>query len=479
MTSKSIFIFWVILSISNLSAQETVPYIFSANTPANAAEVNENFDFLTTKSIGMNLVDGEIEVNVDCTNDAAALNNAYADYVNYREINFLIKGNCYGDITVKRTFDQENETWTNNYFQVMGQTIHIAPQELTAGLIPNDLSGKVTIWGGFGGGYYINDITITLGENDVGVAYSRNGHGSVNRVTINGPETPSGYGIWVQEGAQVYISEVTINNVYWGITGINNASIRLNGFNSITSQSDGFLLIASSVRQGAGLIVTSTEGRSIVVDEGSNWFVAFGNEYTTTVTGDVEITDGSNVHVGTLTTSDDVIISDSNLSATALSAGNLTLDNSDTTITGGNISGATNMIDQSFVRTTNTIFGDVNIAKNSTFNGQGLTITTLNTNNNSLLDIASSTVSTNFDINNSRGLLSEITFNGTTFNINQSTVQLTGTTKMSTSKLACTGLSQVDYQGISDLLTTEPNSNCLDQSSVTTLMSLVKMNHIP
>ncbi|TMO82179.1 hypothetical protein [Pseudoalteromonas spongiae] len=516
MISKRLLTISVLSTLSVHAMAQGVPNIFSPDTPAKASEVNENFDFLASNSIGANLINGEISTDVDCTSNAAALNEAYAEYVNYREINFQIKGNCYGDITVKRSFDEQNN-WDNATYQVHGQTINIYPQiDQTAGLIPNDLSGNVAIWGSFGGGLYLNDLTITLGsEWDYGAAYSRNGHGAVTNVTIVGPNTANGAGIWVQEGGQVYVNGVNMSNVIWGIYAVNNATVRLlDQTTTISSQSDSIKVIAANVRQQADLFLTSETGRSLSIESGSHWN-GWGKNITVTG-GEVYVGGGStfkNEDGGGITSSGQVNIEHSSFEATIFSSGNLManksnvyatnlttgnlnlhmakagtenitatalyLSNSTLHISGGSVSGGSTITDKSYLNANSTTFNDMSLYQNSFLYGNGLTVNAVLGQDNSLVDLRLSTVNADININtNSTGAFHDVTFNGSSVNIDKSKARITGSTKAPTNKLICTGLSIVEYEDVSDILNTEPNSNCLDQSSVNTLMSIIKSNHL-
>lgn len=505
-----------LVTFSVCGEAQTVPNIFTPNTPAKAAEVNENFDLLASKSIGMNLIDGEVEVDVDCTSDAAALNKAYAENVNYKDVNFSIRGDCYGDITVKRSFDGDNN-WEGNSYQVASQSINISPQEgQTAGLIPNDLSGKVAIWGGFGGGLYLSDITITLADDwDYGAAFSRNGHGSVNNVTIIGPDTPNGAGIWLQEGAQAYILGVDISKVTWGVLGNNNATIRFLGSPStISSQYEGIKVLGSSVRQQTGLNVTSSEGSALDLDGGTNWMgwaqsiTATGNNIqmyggstlavgTLNVTGVVDVENTSVLKADNFSSTSHLQVTGSELSlGTATVGGNVTLNmskfiaqslttvgfisyNSSANIYSGDITAAAQITQQSFINASNVTFDYILLEQSSTLKGNTITARNLQTQDNSLFDLSTATITEELNLDsNSTGVLQDVTFNGNNFGINQSFARIMGTTKMPTSKLVCYGLSQLEYEGDNNILQTAPNSNCLDQSSVTTLINLVKSNHI-
>ena len=198
---------------------------------------------------------------------------------------------------------------------------------------------------------------------------------------------------------------------------------------------------------------------------------------TNFTSGHLQVT-SSELVLGTATT-ENTTLNMSKLTAQSLTAVGVDLMNSSAYIYAGTITAQTNLTQQSFMRTSNTTFADVKIERTSTFNGADLTITNLTAQDNSVLDLITATISTEIGLDsNSTGILENVTFNGATFNVNQANARIMGTTKMPTSKLACWGLSQVEYEGVADILTEVPNSNCLDQSSITTLMGLVKSNHL-
>lgn len=287
------------LLLSGVGAHgQDIPNIFTPATPANAADVNENFDHvverlqgLENRSVGFLMRDGEIDLNVDCTDNPAALNEVYADWWRLHELNFFITGDCYGDITIRREVD-ENDNWTGASFQPTGQTIHITGADgQTAGIIPNDLTQEALLLGGFGGGLYVNNVTITLGgSSDVGALYSRNAHGGLTNVTINGSEASEGVGVRVQEGAQVYLNNVNVSNVTRGFDVINNGTVRTFNNNSVTSSTQGFFASGSSaIRNGDGTFSLSGTEYAFMLTDNSTW-----KDGTLTVSeGSVEVVNGS------------------------------------------------------------------------------------------------------------------------------------------------------------------------------------------
>jgi len=497
-------------------AYASVPNVFSSNTPAVAADVNENFEYLAEKSIGVNLVNGEISVEVDCSGNAAALNETYADYVNYREINFFIKGNCYGDIKVRRDFDNDNN-WLGKSYQVAGQTIHISPQSNeTAGLIPNDLTGKVVIWATIGGGLYLSNLTIQLGNDwDYGVAFSRNGHGSVNNVTIKGPENANGAAIWIQEGAQAYISDLTSSGTTFGIVGQNGGTIRLLGSETdIVSINDAVRLTGSSLRQSGVVNAHSTNGAAIRMQNGAKWFA---EEKTIETNGSVRLTGNSVLNVDTINGNNSEILADSatlivnnlngksaNFTNTNFYGGHISMPSGHLHIQGSNIDAARLDADSVYFQSASAIFSNGNIAnsfdvtrnsyvvirnettlnniwieKNSTLEGNSIVVTNLGAAYNSTVDLKNSTINSGLATHSNTTLkLSNTAFNGDDASFSRSIVEIEGENKIATSKMTCSGITKIHYEGVNDFLSANPDSQCLDSLAELTLINVIKSNHL-
>ena len=123
---------------------------------------------------------GTLSLDIDCTENPAALNEAYLANKFTQSLSFSIAGSCYGDITVPRNEEEP-------LIQVHGQVIFITGVDDSAALIDNDLTGNINLWATFGGGLYLRDLSIVT-SGVIPVAYSRNGHGSVTNVSINRAE---------------------------------------------------------------------------------------------------------------------------------------------------------------------------------------------------------------------------------------------------------------------------------------------------
>ena len=355
--SYSALMMMFLASSTSVHSQQ-VPNIFSPDTPASAADVNQNFTYVTDRlgelenlSLGFNLKDGERNLDVDCSNDAAALNQAYNDNWQYSELNFTITGDCYGDISANRNgLDVENN-WDESYFQPTGQTLNITAAEgQSAGLIENDLSGRAAVFGGFSGGLYVSNLTITLGSNDfTGLFWGRNGHGSVINTSIVGPDEISGNGLQIQEGAQVYIIGVTITNTNRGVDAINNAVIRfLFEDSTFTNVNTGIRLISSIARSQSGLSITAnTNGFEMYA--ASTWN-AFGQDISID-SGFIRIATNSAFQAQNLTASSSTMeVSDSVVEVFGdLNLSSLFTNTSKVLAFGGGITGETNIADASSI----------------------------------------------------------------------------------------------------------------------------------
>jgi len=243
---------------------------------------------------GSELEKGKLSVDVDCTNDPAALQTAFADTINVSNVDFFITGNCYGDINVVRGTEGQE------FLFIAGRAISISAKdpEARAGLIPNDETGRVGVNSGLSGGLYLTNLDIQAGEGDFNpVAYYRNGHGSVNNVTISGSNWT---GILVQEGAQVYFSGITVTESSTGIFARSNAVLRFFNDNTINVNNFGIeLFTASSLNQQGNINVTVNEGHAIKLESSSTWQM-HGNR-TLSSGGSVYINSGSSIVVNDMT----------------------------------------------------------------------------------------------------------------------------------------------------------------------------------
>ncbi|KHT54726.1 hypothetical protein RJ41_05660 [Alteromonas marina] len=276
-------------------AQQEVPHIFTPSTPAKAAEVNENFDSLNSrlnelseKALPENIT--IVNVEIDCTENPAALNEAYLENWYIKDLSFNIKGSCYGDIDTPRKEEDPS-------VQVHGQVLGIYGVDDTAELIDNDLTGQVDLLGGFGGGLYLNNLTIKT-SGDFPVFYSRNAAGSVRNVSfIYEGEGYSGDALWIQEGAQVYLSDLTINGFNGGIRGVNGAVVRSLGNINIENVERGVSL-QNSLFRGRDAVNISASENAVELDFNSGW-EGFDSSLTIS-SGNIRVADGSTMRTNDL-----------------------------------------------------------------------------------------------------------------------------------------------------------------------------------
>lgn len=289
-------------NMSGITANETVINTLSAainNAPTQEeidsalAEIDNRLSALESAD-GTSLVNGKLVIDVDCTNDPAALQAAFADTINVSNVDFFITGNCYGDINVVRGTEGQE------FLFIAGRAISISAKdpEARAGLIPNDETGRVGVNSGLSGGLYLTNLDIQAGEGDFNpVAYYRNGHGSVNNVTITGSNWT---GILVQEGAQVYFSGITVSESSTGIFARSNAVLRFFNDNTINVNNFGIeLFTASSLNQQGNINVTVNEGHAIKLESSSTW--QMHGERTLSSGGSVYINSGSSMVVNDMT----------------------------------------------------------------------------------------------------------------------------------------------------------------------------------
>lgn len=289
-------------NMSSITANETAINSLStaiSNAPTQAeidsalAEIDNRLSALESAD-GTSLVNGKLAIDVDCTNDPAALQAAFADTINVSNVDFFITGNCYGDINVVRGTEGQE------FLFIAGRAISISAKdpEARAGLIPNDETGRVGVNSGLSGGLYLTNLDIQAGEGDFNpVAYYRNGHGSVNNVTITGSNWT---GILVQEGAQVYFSGITVTESSTGIFARSNAVLRFFNDNTINVNNFGIeLLTASSLNQQGNINVAVNEGHAIKLESSSTWQM-HGNR-TLSSGGSVYINSGSSMVVNDMT----------------------------------------------------------------------------------------------------------------------------------------------------------------------------------
>ena len=183
--------------------------------------------------------------NVDCTNDALALNKAYIENSRFKDITFIIKGDCYGDYWLIDGNDP-----SAGVRQEFGQSVKIQgdlgvdpdnplPRPR---LIPNPLTEQMSLVGSFGGGLYLSDLDILAGNEFDAVLFSRGATGSVRNVSITCDPSNEGLsvGVRVQNGAVPYFEgNIDISGCDYGMWVFNNATVALYGDLTIDAESVG------------------------------------------------------------------------------------------------------------------------------------------------------------------------------------------------------------------------------------------------
>ena len=340
-----------------IAIAEKVPHTFTSGSAAKASEVNANFNHVNEKSTlnktsiaaieaklddieveatnsGFNLLkNGEINLEVDCTDKPEALQLAYHENLNYRSINFGIKGSCYGHIASVR-----GDGDSTSMVQVSGQTVNIysSDPDNRATIIPNDETGRTQLIGGFGGGLYITRVDITVAADMFGeILFSRNGHGGLTESIVTATGTQA-IPVVVQEGAGAYFDNVEINGAMIGIFARNNASIRFLSEITVSSTQGLVLRTGVSVNHQGGVAINSGSGQALYLGGGVDW-VATDDWIPLSITGNVVIEDGSYLNAGTLSLTGDLNVYDSKVKSNGYAniGGNTLLDSSIATFSSG------------------------------------------------------------------------------------------------------------------------------------------------
>lgn len=352
------------------NASETIPHIFSPSTPAKASEVNENFDYINSRlnqleETSSNSGVAVLELNIDCTDNPAALNEAYLQNRLKKDLSFFITGSCYGDINTPRV---EGESVTN----VQSQVVAITGTDETAALIDNNLTGGINLWASFSGGLYLRDLTITT-SGGIPVAFSRNSHGDISNVTISKAEGDAYAGIYVQEGAQIYLGNVEVNGFDTGISGRNGAVIRATDDISITALNTGISL-QSSVFRGFGNINVNAPENAIHLDFNSSWR-GWGTTLNVTQ-GTISVNSGSAMVTDAINAPNSLLdVYHSTFNGNGASLSKVAANGSTLTLSDSNITGEVTSHQNAKVEIYNTPLTSVNVWLNSSFifGGENLT----------------------------------------------------------------------------------------------------------
>ena len=272
----------------SISATE-IPHIFSADTPAKAEEVNENFTVLADATVALKNVNNVADnIEVSCIDNPTGLQVAYIENLYKTAVSFNITGRCYGDL---ESFNGEPIQ------QQHGQNKFISGDETNGGtLIPDPVSNAVSLWGTFNGGLYLHNLTIELGPNGR-IGFSRNSQSNLTDLNIIGSVIAENYrAIIVQAGAQAYIAGVTVSNVINALWVSENAVVRFFNTESgpafTTNNVDTSIRVESggTIRQRGGVTLNATT-YSLFMDGNSTWQAdSFANHV---ISSDVVIRDSS------------------------------------------------------------------------------------------------------------------------------------------------------------------------------------------
>jgi len=300
---------------------------------------------------------GTLSLDIDCTENPAALNEAYLANKFTQSLSFSIAGSCYGDITVPRNEEEP-------LIQVHGQVIFITGVDDSAALIDNDLTGNINLWATFGGGLYLRDLSVVT-SGAIPVAYSRNGHGSVTNVSINRADGDAYAGIYVQEGGQVYVGDIAINGFEVGIGVRNGGLLRTIGDISIANVNTGISMQSGSFR-GSNNISINAVDHALQLDVNSSW-QGWGAALTITQ-GHIAIDNGSSI-VGTeiLAPNTEINVYHSVMNASGVTSNTLRANGSMVTLTNSSFSGEVVSEHNAKVEFYDSPLYNVNVHQNSSF----------------------------------------------------------------------------------------------------------------
>ena len=236
--------------------------------------------------------------NVDCTQNPHALNQAYIENSRFKDLTFIIKGDCYGDYWL---LDGNNPD--AGVRQEFGQSVKIQGNIGTdpdnplprPRLIPNPLTGRMSLVGSFGGGLYLTDVDIVGGNQFSTILFSRGATGSVRNVNIQCSTTYEGLtvGARVQNGAVPYFEgNIDISGCNWGMWVFNNSTVALFGDLNIDATDIGLYVSQNSSINSVlfrdTVVNITSEQTALIVDQ-SNIELALNNPSSKTmdVTGDM------------------------------------------------------------------------------------------------------------------------------------------------------------------------------------------------
>lgn len=254
---------------TRIKANQTRTMLTTLGQQVSDLEGMDPFNDLTPEQISklksqLNLIDGSYsqEFTLDCSQDPQALENAYRDNRQYRELYFNITGSCFADFS--------------NMTQVHHQTVKITgPEQLDAELIANPDSGNLFVGSLFGGGLYLENLTVNLPANDrSNIFFGRNGEGQLSNVKVLGGKNA----VILLAGAQAYFYNTEITGAQGiSVLALSGAKLRFFGDFSIQSDHQGLVIGgASIVRSQSDNVIITAANEAIVLSQGSSYFANHG-----------------------------------------------------------------------------------------------------------------------------------------------------------------------------------------------------------
>ena len=203
----------------------SIPKIFEDGEVAEATDFNQNFEYLRDQ-IDSNAswlnrdFSGVKEVNVDCTNNQDALRLAYQANIHVKDISFYVVGTCFGALNYIPVIGADgSSSWGKISPATQSMSIS-SDRNATArvGIIPRVAHGieKAELAVTLESFMVLMGVDLLMGVDDEdGVVFSGKSSGSLMQTVITGVGT--GYGVSVEYGGLVQLTDVTISNVQNGL----------------------------------------------------------------------------------------------------------------------------------------------------------------------------------------------------------------------------------------------------------------------
>ena len=484
MTHLIAFVTVSTLSISVVAQQRQVPNQFEANTPAVAADVNQNFNYLASEitDLEQSFTQAEyVSEPLDCDADPYILNKVYNQVKHFREINFRISGTCYGSINLMRDKNGDYviapDGRINNY-QVMGQTLNISSVgETPAAIIPHPNTQAVDLYSGFAGGLYLRNLTIELGANDgVGILFSRNGHGDLSNITLRpSAGVSASRGIQVQEGAQVYIVDTVVSGVEEGIYVLNGGILRLLGDVSVNANLRGLTVDAARVRgTGEFSVNRETEAPSDYAIRLNNGASFIGKYSELLLGGGALFVEEQSALEALNVQAADVTVNAASATLRRLIVDNLVVkDTANARINEGNIRDDTAVFSNSALALYDVSVPSVDVFAGAELSGSPRITRNLNVRDQGMVSMFEGSVSGQVFIGDAQFRFDRTTISADEVDIGSSQGQLINMANVDYSTFFCEGLTAIDAPGV-DWLVDYPGGKCMAKEDFSKLLELLR-----